>query len=374
MKAIAVLPQGLEQEGAKELHDLGAKNLVVANRSVSFEADMSSFYRMQLQSLLPFRFLRELGRFSCDSPKSLYFGVQNLLDSNNWLNPSMTFRVDVTGQTSALNHTHFTALQVKNALIDLQREYWGKRSSIDVVEPDICFHLHLNRNIAVLSLASSSRSMHRRGYRVAMGKAPLKENIAAGLIRLTGWNGQVPIVDLFCGSGTFLIEAANIAFKKAPGLEKSFLIKNWVDFDSYLWEKETEKARNIQLKSRKIPYIEGCENDPDIARQAEINVINSKLDSHIIISKKYFNQLSLPHQKGIIVCNPPYGKRIGHDQDLESLYEEIGDFVKRNASGWELWLLSGNKKLTRSIQMKSSKRFPISNGGIDCRWLQYKIN
>ncbi|MFL0793842.1 MAG: class I SAM-dependent RNA methyltransferase, partial [Prochlorococcus sp.] len=207
MRAIAVLPQGLEAEGAAELIALGAKAVKPLRRAASFDADTACFYRLHLQARLPFRLLREMASFACNGPSDLYAGVQNALAWEKWLHPSMSFRVDVTGTGPGLTHSHFTALQVKNALVDLQRQIWGERSSIDLDEADLCIHLHLGRDAAVLSLDGSGGSLHRRGYRAAVGAAPLKENLAAGLIRLTGWSGDVPLVDPCCGSGTLLIEA-----------------------------------------------------------------------------------------------------------------------------------------------------------------------
>ena len=374
MQAIAVLPQGLEEEGAKELLSLGAKSVKPLKRSVAFEADMACFYRLHLQSRLAFRFLREIVRFKCDSPKSLYTSVQSALDWESWLHPSMSFKVDVSGSSDGLSHSHFTALQVKNALVDFQRSLWSKRSDIDLENPDLSLHLHLSQSEAVLSLNGSSNSLHRRGYRSAMGLAPLKENLAAGLIRLSQWEGNIPLVDPLCGSGTFLIEAVSIALKLSPGLNRSFLFEGWADFDQQLWEEEKNRAKRRICLNKKLPFIIGCEKDQDIARQATQNIAAAGLAKMIKIQNSHFSELILPNSKGLIVCNPPYGKRIGANEDLQSLYADLSNFIKRNASGWEFWLLNGNPKLSRCIGMKSSRRFRINNGGIDCRWLKYNVN
>ena len=168
MKVVASIAQGLEKEGASELIELGAKSVKHSRRHILFEADKSCLYRLHLQARLPFRFLREIARFDCDGPDNLYSGIQRSIDWKNWLNPSKSFRIDVTGFGPGLSHSHFTALQVKNAIIDLQRDIWGKRSSIDLKKPDICFHLHLANNQAVLSVDGSNASLHIRGYKPAM--------------------------------------------------------------------------------------------------------------------------------------------------------------------------------------------------------------
>ena len=373
LSAVAVLPQGLEAAGSEELTDLGAHSVKPGRRAVSFEADMACLYRMHLQARLPFRLLRQVASFPCQGRDDLYDGIRQALDWERWLHPSMTFRVDVTGTAPGLNHSHFTALQVKNALVDAQRDLWGERSSIDLDDPDLSLHLHLGRGVAQLSLDGSAGSLHRRGYRAAMGAAPLKENLAAGLIRLTGWDGISPLVDPCCGSGVLLIEAALAALQQAPGLERRFALEGWADFQPELWEKEVDRARQRRRRDLTLPLLLGIEADPVIADQAHANVEAAGLSGIIRITTSPFEDETLPDGPGVLVCNPPYGQRIGDEQELDALYSALGQFVRREASGWQLWLLSGNPKLTGALRLKASRRIPVSNGGIDCRWLHYDI-
>ncbi len=373
LSAVAVLPQGLEAAGSEELTDLGAHSVKPGRRAVSFEADMACLYRMHLQARLPFRVLRQVASFPCQGRDDLYDGIRQALDWERWLHPSMTFRVDVTGTAPGLNHSHFTALQVKNALVDAQRDLWGERSSIDLDDPDLSLHLHLGRGVAELSLDGSGGSLHRRGYRAAMGAAPLKENLAAGLIRLTGWDGITPLVDPCCGSGVLLIEAALAALQQAPGLERRFALEGWADFQPELWEKEVDRARQRRRRDLTLPLLLGIEADPVIADQAHANVEAAGLSGIIRITTSPFEDETLPDGPGVLVCNPPYGQRIGDEQELDALYSALGQFVRREASGWQLWLLSGNPKLTGALRLKASRRIPVSNGGIDCRWLHYDI-
>ena len=373
IKGVCVLPQGLEEAGVTELVALGAKAVKPLRRAASFEADMACLYRLHLQCRLPFRLLREMSRFPCDGRESLYSGIQEGLNWEHWLHPAMSFRVDVTGTAPGLNHSHYTALQVKNAVIDRQREIWGQRSSIDLENPDVCLHVHLDREGAVLSLDGSGGSLHRRGYRAAMGMAPLKENLAAGLIRLSGWTGTTPLVDPLCGSGTLLIEAASLAAGHAPGLNRSFALEGWADFDDELWEEECSRARERQEHEPLQPIIIGCEQNPSIANQARSNAEAAGLSHLISIQTGDFRDLHLPEGPGTLVCNPPYGERLGADQDLEALYSDLGAMVKTQCSGWDFWLLSGNPGITGSLRMKASRRIPINNGGIDCRWLHYQV-
>ena len=373
ISAVAVLPQGLEAAGSEELTDLGAHSVKPGRRAVSFEADMACLYRMHLQARLPFRLLLQVASFPCQGRDDLYDGIRQALDWERWLHPSMTFRVDVTGTAPGLNHSHFTALQVKNALVDTQRDLWGERSSIDLDDPDLSLHLHLGSGVAELSLDGSGGSLHRRGYRAAMGAAPLKENLAAGLIRLTGWDGISPLVDPCCGSGVLLIEAALAALQQAPGLERRFALEGWADFQPELWEKEVDRARQRRRRDLTLPLLLGIEADPVIADQARANVEAAGLSGIIRITTSPFEDETLPDGPGVLVCNPPYGQRIGDEQELDALYSALGQFVRREASGWQLWLLSGNPKLTGALRLKASRRIPVSNGGIDCRWLNYDI-
>ena len=373
MKLVASISQGLEKEGAKELIELGAQSVRASRRHIVFKADMACLYRLHLRARLSFRFLREISSFPCYGPRQLYEGIQSAIDWETWLPPEKSFRVDVTGFGDGLSHSHYTALQVKNSIIDFQRGFWGVRSSIDLSNPDICFHLHLANNKAVFSVDGSHSSLHKRGYRPAVGKAPIKETLAAGLMRMTEWDGSINLVDPLCGSGTFLIEAVSALKGIASGRDRQFLFQNWPDFDPYLWNKEFQIAEKAQFFERKLPRIIGCEVDEIIAKSALENVKKSGLEEYIEIKNCSFQEFKLPPGLGVLVCNPPYGKRVGDENLLPNLYRELGDYCKNQASGWDLWLLNGNPQLSKHLGLKANRRFQVNNGSIDCRWLNYKI-
>tara|TARA_B100000579_G_scaffold309486_1_gene259134 strand:+ start:132 stop:1256 length:1125 start_codon:yes stop_codon:yes gene_type:complete len=373
MKVVASISQGLEKEGAKELIELGAKSVKASRRHILFEADIACLYRLHLRARLSFRFLREICRFPCDGPHALYIGVQRSIDWENWLLPNKSFRVNVTGFGAGLSHSHFTALQVKNAIIDFQRERWGNRSNIDLINPDICFHLHLANNQAFFSVDGSNSSLHKRGYRPAVGIAPIKETLAAGLIRMTEWDGTSNLIDPLCGSGTFLIEAVSSLLGHASGIDKQFLFNNWPDFDALIWDKELKMAQKMKSLNKKLPKIIGCEVDEIIAKSARDNIRKADLENYIEIINCPFQEFQLPPGTGLLICNPPYGKRIGDENELPNLYKELGEYCKEKASGWDLWLLNGNPKLSKYLGMKANRRFQVNNGSIDCRWLNYKI-
>ena len=373
MNVVASSPEGLEKSLAEEISNLGGFNINTYKRFINFECDFETFYRVHFYSRLAFRFYREIASFNCYDKQSLYAGVRDSFDWLNWLHFDKTFNVQVTGRTSSLSHTHFTALEVKNSITDLQQAVWNKRSNISLDNPDFIIHLHLNNNKAILSLQSSVESLHKRGYRPAIGNAPLKENLASGLINMTQWNGKVPLIDFMCGSGTFLIEAVNQFLGVPINIDQVYLFENWLDFRKDIYLNEKNKAKNKIINYEKLPTIIGCEINKKVFEQAKVNISLAGLENYIELINNDFLELQLSCTPGIIICNPPYGKKLGDENELICLYEQMGIFLKNNFSGWEFWLLSGNPKLTKYLKMKSSLKIPVSNGGIDCRWIKYLI-
>ncbi len=373
MNVVASSPEGLEKSLAEEISNLGGFNINTYKRFINFECDFETFYRVHFYSRLAFRFYREIASFNCYDKQSLYAGVRDSFDWLNWLHFDKTFNVQVTGRTSSLSHTHFTALEVKNSITDLQQAVWNKRSNISLANPDFIIHLHLNNNKAILSLQSSVESLHKRGYRPAIGNAPLKENLASGLINMTQWNGKVPLIDFMCGSGTFLIEAVNQYLGVPINIDQVYLFENWLDFRKDIYLNEKNKAKNKIINYEKLPTIIGCEINKKVFEQANVNISLAGLENYIELINNDFLALQLSCTPGIIICNPPYGKKLGVENELIYLYEQMGIFLKNNFSGWEFWLLSGNQKLTKYLKMKSSLKIPVSNGGIDCRWIKYLI-
>ena len=373
MNVIASSPEGLEKYLASEIIDLGGFNVKTYKRSVSFECDYATFYRIHFFSRVAFRFYREVACFVCYDRLSLYEGVRDSFDWLKWLPSNKTFNVQVTGRTSSLSHSHFTALEVKNSITDLQQSVWNERSNISLDNPDLVIHLHLNNDRGILSLQSSFESLHKRGYRPAIGNAPLKENLASGLLKMTEWNGTKPLVDLMCGSGTFLIEAINQILKVPLKFQQFYLFENWLDFNKNIYLEEKNKAENRVVTFEKLSKIIGCEINKDVFDQAKVNIKKAGLNNYIELQNDDFKNIQFKSSEGLVLCNPPYGKKLGDENELITLYEDMGEFLKRNFSGWEFWLLSGNPKLTRYLKMKSSLKIPVSNGGIDCRWIKYLI-
>ena len=373
MNIIASSPEGLEKSLAKEINNYGGSNISILKRCVSFRCNHETFYKLHFFSKIAFRFYRQISSFYCFDKDSLYKGVQSSFDWLKWLPTDKTFCVYVTGKNSNLRHSHFTSLQVKNAIVDLQKASFGKRSNICIDNPYLIIHLHLHDNKALLSLQSTVESLHKRGYRPSLGNAPLKENLAAGLIKITEWDGSKPLIDLMCGSGTFLIEGVSNALN-IPHIKKNYLFKNWSDFNESIYEQEISKVYKNAPNEKKVSKVIGYEIDKEVYLQAKKNIDLSGFSKYIEIhNKDFINLQKINAEPGIIVCNPPYGKKIGEVDALTELYFKIGTSLKNNFSGWEFWLLSGNPLLTKYLRMKASLKIPVSNGGIDCRWIKYFI-
>ncbi|MDR9403092.1 MAG: THUMP domain-containing protein [Halothece sp. Uz-M2-17] len=368
----ATVARGLEEIAAQELTELGAKNIIPKFTGVEFQGDQKLLYQVNLWSRIIFRVLVPIFKFPCQDPEQLYEGVRQI-DWDNYLSPEETLAVHCTGKNEQLNHTHFSALQVKNAIADQQRDHFGKRSDVDVESPDLIINLHIEATHAILSLDSTGDSLHRRGYRPAMGTAPLKETFASALLAMTDWDTDLPLLDPMCGSGTFPIEAGLKALKIAPGsFRKTFAFEKWSDFNRELWEQVKTEARQQEL-SQLPAGIYGRDRAWEMLEQAQVNVENAGLDNHINFTRMELSELEPPSDQGIIICNPPYGKRLGEVKELGHLYKELGDIFKQRFKGWIAYVLSGNKELTKKIGLRTSKRIPVYNGSLPCTLLRYEL-
>lgn len=368
----ATVARGLEPLAAQELEQLGAQSVEPGFCGVAFEGDRPLLYRVNLWARLPFRILVKLKEFPCQNAEELYHGIQTI-DWSTYLTPDLTLAVNSTGKTDRLNHTHFTALQVKKAIIDQQQERLGDRSTVEIQEPDVQVNVHIHRDICTVSLDSSGPSLHRRGYRPAVGAAPLKESLAAALIQLSGWQPQQMFYDPLCGSGTLPLEASLKALNVAPGLfRERFGFETWPDFDLPLLEQLIIKAEDSQRETLPAP-IWGSDSDATVIEQAIANAENCG-----VVEQVWFSQIDLadvvaPADSGVLICNPPYGERLGQDFDLSMFYKLLGDVLKQRFKGWTAFVLSGNKELAQSIRLKSSQRTVVYNGSLPCQLMKYEL-
>jgi len=368
----ATVARGLEALAAQELQDLGAAGVKPGFCGVSFEGDRALLYRINLWSRLAFRVLVPLGTFPCQDSDDLYQAVQSI-DWQPYLSSHHTLAVDATGKSRRLNHSHFTALQVKNAIVDQQQQQWGDRSTVDPRRPDVRVNVHVAEGEVVVSLDSSGRSLHRRGYRAAVGAAPLKESLAAALIQLSDWTPDLPLLDPLCGSGTLPLEAALIGLGIAPGLfGADFGFQYWPDYDPGLWQQLWREAEETR-RERLIAPIWGCDRNPEVVEQAQANAHLCGLGQQVQFFQQSLHALEPPAERGVLVCNPPYGERIGRGQDLGRFYQQLGTVLKQRFTGWTAYILSGNRELGRTIGLRSAQRIPVRNGTIACQWMKYEL-
>lgn len=368
----ATVARGLESLAAQELIELGAASVEPGFCGVAFQGDRKLLYHVNLWARLPFRILLRLETFPCQDAEDLYQGIQRL-PWQDYLDPDYTLAVDATGKTPQLNHSHFTALQVKNAIVDQQRQQFGARSHIDTQTPDVRINVHLHQDRCVVSLDSSGSSLHRRGYRPAVGAAPLKESLAAALIRLSGWQTDVAFMDPLCGSGTLPLEACLQGLRIAPGVfRQQFGFQTWPDFDASLWQSLQTEASEQQRSHLPMP-IWGSDQNAEVIEQAQLNAQNSSIEDYIWFEAIDLQDVEPPTDSGILICNPPYGERLGDPRELGDFYRQLGQILKQRFKGWTAFVLSGNKALSQSIGLKSCQRTAVNNGSIPCQFLKYEL-
>ncbi|MBF2020394.1 MAG: RNA methyltransferase [Hydrococcus sp. C42_A2020_068] len=368
----ATVARGLEEIAAKELENLGAIDIRTDFTGVHFRGDNALLYRVNLWSRVIFRVLMPIYEVKSYNAEQLYRNVYKL-DWEEYLQTQDTFAVVCTGGNKNLNHTYFTALQIKNAIVDRQRKQIGKRSNINIENPDVLINAHIEGDRCLLSLDSSGSSLHRRGYRPAMGIAPLKETLAAALLEIAEWKPNIPFLDPLCGSGILPIEAALKSLNIAPGLyRKQFGFQTWKDFDRALWEKILTEAKERQLSELLAPIL-GSDRDSDILQQACINAQSCGIEKRIQLTQKDLSEIEAPAKSGMIICNPPYGKRIGDIQELGGFYKLLGDIFKQRFQGWTAYVLTGNKELAKQVGLRASRRIPVYNGSLPCTLLKYEL-
>lgn len=368
----ATVARGLEAIAARELENLGGMEVKPDFTGVHFVGDKELLYKVNLWSRILFRVLMPIAEFQCRNSQELYQAVYDI-DWQEYLTPDNTLVVHGTGGNEQLNHTHFTALQVKNAISDRQRQEFGRRSSVDLKNPDLSINLHVYRDRGVLSLDSSGSSLHRRGYRPAVGLAPLKETLAAALLEMAEYTHDIAFFDPLCGSGTLPLEAGLKALNIAPGLCRDrFAFQTWQDYDETLWQKLVKEAKEGQRGELSAPIL-GSDRDGEVIQQARENATPCGLRDRVQFSVQDFSQILPPCETGILLCNPPYGKRIGEVKQLEGFYKQMGDVFKQRFTGWTAYILTGNKELAKKVGLKASRRFPVYNGSLSCTLLKYEL-
>ncbi|GFZ92012.1 class I SAM-dependent RNA methyltransferase [Okeania sp. KiyG1] len=368
----AKVAKGLEAIAAQELKSLGAENICPEFTGVSFTGDKTLLYRVNIWARTIFRVLVPIAEVRCVNREVLYKEVKKI-PWQRYLSPKNTLAINCTGTNEKLKHTHYTALQIKDAITEQQIEKFRYRSNIDTKNPDILISAHIQNNSCILSLDSSGSSLHQRGYRLAMGFAPLKETLAAAILEMAEYSPDIPFLDPLCGSGTLPLEASLKALNIAPGLLRNqFSLMNWRDFDKSLWQDLLTEARNSQLTELKS-IIVGSDRNSEVLFQARTNAERCGVGNQIKFIKTDLSKLKPPADKGIIICNPPYGERLGEVEELGELYKMLGDIFKQRFTGWTAFILTGNKQLSKQVGLRTSRRIPVYNGAIPCTLLKYEL-
>ncbi len=367
----AAVPRGAEEITAAELARLGVQDVTVAKGGVAFAADRADLYRANLWLRTASRVLVKLAQFPCSSPDELYQGVHNIA-WHDLITPTMTLAVDCSLRDSALTHSGFVALKTKDAIVDRVREACGSRPNVDTAGPDVRVNVHLLKNVCTISLDSSGDPLDRRGYRLERTEAPLRETLAAAVIALTGWDGATPLADPMCGSGTIPIEAALLASRTPPGLQRSFGFQRWPDFDDGLWNKLLKEAEK-GIQRLPVGLVTGYDQDSKALVLAARNAAKAGFEGQVHFFHAALEEFKPEGDAGVVILNPPYGMRLGDEDDLRELYCRIGDIMKQRCRGWTGYVLTGNLELAKYIGLKASRRFVLFNGAIECRLLKYEL-
>lgn len=373
MKLFAPCESGLEPVLADELMAIGGRDVTPVRRGVSFTGTKDTIWRANLQCRTANRVLVELLHWGAKDREQLYNGARGLRWSD-WFDNDCTLAVDsvVKGEIAS----QFANQVVKDAICDHFRMATGARPSVDRHNPDVPVSLHLVDGVATLSLDSSGSRLHRRGYRAGTGEAPLKETLAAGIIALTGWDGRSPLLDPMCGSGTLLIEAAMMSRGMPPGGLRSqsdgWAFERWRDHDGVRFNQLVRRLLENPRRSAEAP-IYGFDVEPFVLDCAERGSERAGVRADITFAKGTVERVEAPAESGTLVCNPPYGVRIGETEELGDLYEAFGNTLKRQFSGWTAWILCGDKALEKRIGLRASKRIALFNGAIECRLLRFDL-
>lgn len=367
----AQCPRGLSGVLAEELRGLGVSNLVPTEAGVAFSGEWMMACRANQVSRVASRILWQVALFSYRSEHDVYDAAM-LLAWPSWFAVTRTIKVEISAHRSPVKSLDFTTLKIKDAVCDKFREQIGERPSVATREPDIRIHAHLDEKDAALYIDLTGEALFKRGLREHKGIAPLKKNLAAGIIALSGWQADEPFLDPMCGSGTFLVEAAQIALNIMPGIDRHFAFEKLTNFDSAAWQKIRDDARAAE-KPRTLLPIYGSDLYGAALDDARANLLANGLADSVRVKQANITEISAPEPTGVMIANPPYGDRLGDAELLTALYPQLGDVLKKKFAGWRAYFFTGDTGLPKGVRLTASKKIPLFNGKIDCRLYEYKI-
>ncbi|MCR9099494.1 MAG: THUMP domain-containing protein [bacterium] len=370
MRLIAKTLAGLEPVLAQELEQLGAQAIEPINRAVAFEGDKALLYRANLELRTALRILLPVHQGKVRTEDELYRLVRTV-DWSQYMKVNDTLAVDGVTNSKFFTHSKYVALKTKDAIVDQFREATGRRPNVNVYAPRLRVNVHIFNDECTIALDSSDDSLHKRGYRLSSVEAPINEVLAAGMVLLSGWNADRPLLDPMCGSGTLVIEAGLIATQRAPQLNREhFGFKRWPDFDEALWAQILEAAKQRVRKSP-VPIL-GSDKDFKAMRLTEQNAMAAGLEDTITVQRKKFEKLEPEVEAGMIIMNPPYDERLS-EADIGAFYEMIGDQLKQRFTGFDAWIISSSTDGFKRLGLKSSQKIPLFNGALECRFVKYEL-
>lgn len=361
---------GFEEILAKELQLLGAQDVEIGTRAVSFKGDKGFMYKANLSLRTALKILKPIYYFRAVNEQMLYKGVQGI-DWSKYLEANQTFVIDSTVHSENFKHSQFVSQKAKDAIVDQFREKTGQRPSIDKDFPDLRINIHIDRDQCSIALDTSGASLHQRGYRVLTNIAPINEVLAAGMLLLSGWDGQSDFLDPMCGSGTILAEAAMIACNIPANINrKEFAFEKWNDWDNDLFDQIIDA---LMKRTRDFRYtMKGYDKAPSAVSKATDNIRNANLDEFVTIEQKNFFDTKKETSGPLhMVFNPPYGERL--DIDLERFYREMGDTMKQNYPGTHAWFITANLEALKFVGLKPSRKIKLFNGSLEARFVKYEM-
>ena len=367
--------KGLEEVLAGELIELGANNVQIQRRAVSFTGDKRMLYTANFCLRTASRVLVPIASFKAKKTDDIYAQAKQL-DWSQYMTPKTTFQIDATVYSDLFRHSQFITYRVKDAIVDYWMEHCGVRPSVQLTHPDIYLNVHIAGDMVTLSLDSSGESLHKRGYRVANTQAPINEALAAGMLLLAGWKGQSDFYDPMCGSGTLLIEAALIARNIAPGIyRKSFAFEKWSNYDADLFEdvsSDDSRERDFEHK------IYGSDAGFYAVQAATKNVQSAGLQRDIDVKQIRVQELRLSEKErntdgALVMINPPYGERLSQDKDVLRLYQDMGSTLKHQFNGATAWIISSNEDALKCVGLRPAKKIHLVNGDLECLFNKYEL-
>jgi len=367
----APCPRGLEKILTDELAAFGATQLVTTEGGVGFSGDWTLCYRVNLESRISSRVLWRVKETHYRTEQDIYKAVFDL-QWPRWFDVTHTLRVNTTAIRCPLKSLEFITLLVKDAICDRFRAHCNERPSVDTLTPDVRIHVFIEDEKLMLYLDTSGEPLFKRGVRSHTNIAPIRENLAAGILRLSGWTPGTPLLDPMCGSGTFLIEAVQMALNIQPGIARHFAFEKLLNFDAPKWEALRAQAIAAQIPPTPLE-IYGSDLYGDALKTARRNLQEAGLSECVELKQANVLEIAAPADHGVLVANLPYGERMGELDELLALYPKLGDALKQKFGGWTAYLFTADRAILKKMRLSPSKRTPLFNGAIECRLLEYKI-